>query len=62
MADGRERWASRTAFIMAAVGSAVGLGNVWRFPGTAFNNGGGAFFIPYFIALLSAGIPLMFVE
>jgi NSS family neurotransmitter:Na+ symporter len=62
MAGGRERWASRPAFIMAAVGSAIGLGNVWRFPGTAFNYGGGAFFIPYFIALLTAGIPLMIVE
>ncbi len=62
MAETRERWASRPAFIMAAVGSAIGLGNVWRFPGTAFNNGGGAFFIPYFIALLTAGIPLMIVE
>jgi len=62
MAEARERWASRPAFIMAAVGSAIGLGNVWRFPGTAFNNGGGAFFVPYFIALLTAGIPLMIVE
>lgn len=58
----RERWASRPAFIMAAIGSAIGLGNVWRFPGVAFNNGGGAFFVPYFIALLTAGIPLMIVE
>ncbi|MFV1958263.1 MAG: sodium-dependent transporter [Planctomycetota bacterium] len=62
MAETRERWASRPAFIMAAVGSAIGLGNVWRFPGTAFNNGGGAFFVPYFVALLTAGIPLMIVE
>ncbi len=62
MAATRERWNSRTAFIMAAVGSAIGLGNVWRFPGTCFNNGGGAFFVPYFIALLTAGIPLMIVE
>src|SRR5210317_478810 len=62
MAELRERWASRPAFIMAAIGSAIGLGNVWRFPGTAFNNGGGAFFIPYFVALLTAGIPLMIVE
>lgn len=62
MAEQRERWHSRTAFIMAAVGSAIGLGNVWRFPGQAFQNGGGAFFVPYFIALLTAGIPLMIVE
>jgi len=62
MAEQRERWNSRTAFIMAAIGSAIGLGNVWRFPGTCFNNGGGAFFVPYFIALLTAGIPLMIVE
>ncbi len=62
MAEQRERWNSRTAFIMAAVGSAIGLGNVWRFPGQAFENGGGAFFVPYFIALLTAGIPLMIVE
>ncbi|MFO7955754.1 MAG: hypothetical protein R6X33_01495 [Candidatus Brocadiia bacterium] len=58
----RDRWISRTAFIMAAVGSAVGLGNLWRFPTTAYQNGGGAFFIPYFVALISAGIPLMIVE
>ncbi len=58
----RERWTNRTAFIMAAVGSAVGLGNLWRFPAVAFGNGGGAFFIPYFVALLTAGVPLMIVE
>ena len=58
----RERWGSRPAFIMAAIGSAVGLGNLWRFPAVAFRNGGGAFFIPYFVALISAGIPLMIVE
>ncbi len=60
--EGRERWASRTAFIMAAIGCAVGLGNLWRFPAVAFKNGGGAFFIPYFVALITAGIPLMIVE
>jgi NSS family neurotransmitter:Na+ symporter len=62
MPEARERWNSRTAFIMAAVGSAVGLGNVWRFPATCYENGGGAFFIPYLVALLTAGIPLMILE
>lgn len=63
MANGeREVWNSRTAFILAAIGSAVGLGNVWRFPFIAYDNGGGAFLIPYFIALFTAGIPLMMLE
>ena len=58
----RERWPSRFSFIMAAIGSAVGLGNVWGFPKVAYANGGGAFFIPYFVALLTAGIPLLILE
>lgn len=62
MSEKRERWNSRTAFVMAAIGSAVGLGNVWRFPVTCYKYGGGAFFIPYFVALLTAGIPLMILE
>ncbi len=58
----RQQWNSRSTFIMAAVGSAVGLGNAWRFPGMAYQNGGGAFLVPYFIALLTAGVPLLALE
>lgn len=58
----REQWNSRTGFILAAVGSAIGLGNIWRFPYMAYENGGGAFFIPYLFAMLSAGIPFMIME
>ena len=58
----REAWSGRTVFILAAIGSAVGLGNIWRFPYIAFENGGGAFIVPYLIALLSAGIPLLFLD
>jgi NSS family neurotransmitter:Na+ symporter len=49
-------------FVMAAMGSAVGLGNIWRFPFQAYDNGGGVFFIPYVIALVLVGIPLMMLE
>ena len=58
----RDRWPSRTAFIYAAIGSAVGLGNVWRYPYMAHKFGGGAFLIPYLIALFVAGIPLLILE
>jgi len=59
---GRDRWPSRTAFIYAAIGSAVGLGNIWRFPFLAEKFGGGAFLVPYLIALFVAGIPLLILE
>ncbi len=61
-AQKREVWSGRSVFIMAAIGSAVGLGNIWRFPYIAYENGGGAFLIPYLVALLTAGIPLLFVD
>ncbi len=58
----RDQWISRKGFIFASVGAAIGLGNLWRFPFQAYNNGGGAFLIPYLFALLTAAIPLMMME
>lgn len=60
--ENRPQWGTRAGFILAAVGSAVGLGNIWRFPAVAYENGGGAFFLPYLFALLTAGIPLLILE
>ena len=59
---GREHWGSRLGVILAVAGSAVGLGNFLRFPGQAVENGGGAFMIPYFVALVVLGIPLGWCE
>jgi SNF family Na+-dependent transporter len=59
---GRERWATRIGLILAMAGNAIGLGNFLRFPAKAAANGGGAFMIPYFCALIFLGIPLMWVE
>ncbi|GAB2875882.1 sodium-dependent transporter [Nocardioides pacificus] len=58
----RGAFASRRVFILAAIGSAVGLGNIWRFPYVAYENGGGAFVLPYLIALLTAGIPFLLLD
>lgn len=58
----REGFSSRRVFIFAAIGSAVGLGNIWRFPYVAYEGGGGAFIIPYLIALLFFGIPLLYLD
>ena len=59
---GRDRWGSKLGVILAVAGSAVGLGNFLRFPVQAAQNGGGAFLIPYFLALILLGIPLAVVE
>jgi len=57
-----EYWSSRSFFILASIGAAIGIGNIWRFPYLVYSNGGGAFLIPYFIALVTAGIPLLLLE
>ncbi len=58
----RGSFSSRRVFILAAIGSAVGLGNIWRFPYVAYENGGGAFVVPYLVALLTAGIPFLLLD
>jgi NSS family neurotransmitter:Na+ symporter len=58
----RDEWGSRLGFILATIGSAVGLGNIWRFSYQAYENGGGAFLFPYIFALITAGIPLLLLE
>ncbi|HDR00098.1 MAG TPA: sodium-dependent transporter [candidate division WOR-3 bacterium] len=60
--DQRGQWDNRAAFILAAVGSAIGLGNLWRFPFKCYEHGGGAFLIAYVIALITIGIPLLLLE
>ncbi len=56
------QWSSRAAFILAAIGSAVGLGNLWRFPYTAGDNGGGVFVLFYVICVLLIGLPVLLAE
>ncbi|HNO77944.1 MAG TPA: sodium-dependent transporter [Phycisphaerae bacterium] len=58
----KESWGSKAGVILAVAGSAVGLGNFLRFPGTAVNNGGGAFMVPYIISFLLLGIPIVWCE
>lgn len=58
----RERWVTRIGVVLAMAGNAIGLGNFLRFPGRAVRYGGGAFMIPYFIAYLFMGIPVMWLE
>ncbi len=61
-AGGSEKWSSKAAFILAAIGSAVGLGNLWRFPYVAGENGGGAFVLFYVICVALIGLPVLVAE
>lgn len=56
------RWSSQFTFVLAAIGSAIGFGNIWRFPMMAYKFGGGAFLIPYLLALFFAAIPIAALE
>ena len=62
MASGKQVWDSNIAFVMAMIGSAVGLGNIWRFPNVLYSNGGGSFMIPYIVSLFLLGISFVLVE
>jgi neurotransmitter:Na+ symporter, NSS family len=57
-----ERWSSHIGFILAAIGAAVGLGNIWRFSAVLGQNGGGAYLIPYCVAVFFFALPLMILE
>jgi len=58
----RDEWTSNTAFLFASIGAAIGLGNIVRFPFLAFKHGGAAFLIPYILAWLFVGIPILGLE
>jgi len=58
----REHWGSKLGFVMAAVGSAIGLGNIWKFPYLVGENGGGAFVLIYVLCLFVLGLPIMIAE
>lgn len=60
--DDRGQWGSKLGFIMAAAGSAVGLGNIWRFPYVTGENGGAAFVLVYLVCVFLIGVPLLYVE
>ena len=58
----RGQWGSKIGFILAAAGSAIGLGNIWRFPYVAGENGGGAFVLVYLLFVILIGLPYMYAE
>jgi solute carrier family 6 amino acid transporter-like protein 5/7/9/14 len=58
----RPQWSNSMEFMMSCIAMAVGLGNIWRFPFVAFDNGGGAFLVPYLIVLLVIAKPMYYLE
>ena len=62
MLQNREKWGSKLGFILAAAGSAVGLGNIWKFPYIAGENGGAAFVLVYLVFILLIGTPVLIAE
>ncbi|MDR1808257.1 MAG: sodium-dependent transporter [Propionibacteriaceae bacterium] len=60
--EARPHWSGQMGFVLSAIGSAVGLGNLWRFPAVAYENGGGAFLIPYLVAFFTAGVPILWLD
>ena len=62
MVETKSKWNSNFAFLMAMIGSAVGLGNIWRYPYVLYSNGGGSFLIPYIIAIVVLGFSCVLLE
>ena len=62
MSQEHSQWDSSISFIFSMIGAAVGLGNIWRFSYVIYSNGGGSFFIPYFVAIAVMGIPFLILE
>ncbi|MDN6326910.1 MAG: hypothetical protein L0J48_02670, partial [Alkalibacterium sp.] len=62
MSAKREQWGSRWGFILATMGSAVGLGNIWRFSYAMGSNGGSAFLFIYLLSVILLGFPIMLIE
>merc|ERR1719361_569284 len=58
----RQRWKNQCTFVIAAIGSAIGLGNFWRFPYLCYKHGGGLFFVPYLCCLFFLGLPMLMLE
>lgn len=62
MSNNQNKWSKTIFFSLATIGAAVGLGNLWRFPSMAYQNGGGSFFIPFVVCYLFVGLPIVLLE